>query len=83
MKSRNAHASTLGVPVFPFVITFSHIFYATLGFTLTGVHDAEGIRAILAEEKAQDVVIVGGGLIGVETTEALVHKGCRVTISPT
>ncbi len=49
-------------------------------FTLTGVHDAEGIRAVLADDKACDVVIVGGGLIGVETTEALVHKGCRVTI---
>ena len=49
-------------------------------FTLTGVHDAEGIRAVLAEGKARDVVIVGGGLIGVETTEALVHKGCRVTM---
>jgi len=49
-------------------------------FTLHGVHDAEGIRAVLAEGKAQDVVVVGGGLIGVETTEALVESGCRVTI---
>jgi len=49
-------------------------------FTLHGVHDAEGIKAVLAEKKAHDVVIVGGGLIGVEVTEALVKKGCRVTI---
>ena len=49
-------------------------------FTLHGVHDAEGIKAVLAEEKAHDVVIVGGGLIGVETTEAMVQRGCRVTI---
>ena len=49
-------------------------------FTLQGVHDAEGIRAALAQEKARDVVIVGGGLIGVEITEALVQHGCRVTI---
>ena len=49
-------------------------------FRLHGVEDAEGIKAFLAEEKAHDVVIVGGGLIGVETTEALVEKGCRVTI---
>ncbi|MCF7974809.1 MAG: FAD-dependent oxidoreductase [Phycisphaerae bacterium] len=49
-------------------------------FTLQGVHDAEGIRAALAENKARDVVIVGGGLIGVEITEALVQHGCRVTI---
>lgn len=49
-------------------------------FTLHGVHDAEGIKRILAKEQAKDVVIVGGGLIGVEVTEALVHKGSRVTI---
>jgi len=49
-------------------------------FTLHGVHDAEGIRAVLAREKARDVVIVGGGLIGIEATEALVEKGCRVTV---
>ena len=49
-------------------------------FTLHGIHDAEGIKAVLAEGKAQDVVIVGGGLIGVEVTEALVQMGCRVTI---
>ncbi|MFO8089250.1 MAG: FAD-dependent oxidoreductase, partial [Desulfatiglandaceae bacterium] len=49
-------------------------------FTLQGVHDAEGIRAAVAQDKARDVVIVGGGLIGVEITEALVQRGCRVTI---
>ena len=49
-------------------------------FTLHGVHDAEGIKRVLTEEKAHDVVIVGGGLIGVEVTEALAEKGCRVTI---
>ena len=49
-------------------------------FTLQGVHDAEGIRATLAQDKARDVVIVGGGLIGVEITEALAQRGCRVTI---
>jgi NADPH-dependent 2,4-dienoyl-CoA reductase/sulfur reductase-like enzyme len=49
-------------------------------FTLHGVHDAEAIKALLAEDKAWDVVIIGGGLIGIEITEALTHKGCRVTI---
>jgi len=49
-------------------------------FTLHGVHDAEAMRALLAENKARDVVVLGGGLIGVEITEALVSKGCRVTI---
>jgi NADPH-dependent 2,4-dienoyl-CoA reductase/sulfur reductase-like enzyme/rhodanese-related sulfurtransferase len=49
-------------------------------FRLHGVRDAEGIKAVLAEPKSHDVVIIGGGLIGVEATEALVHRGCRVTI---
>jgi NADPH-dependent 2,4-dienoyl-CoA reductase/sulfur reductase-like enzyme/rhodanese-related sulfurtransferase len=49
-------------------------------FTLHGLHDAEGIKRALAEHKAKDVVIVGGGLIGVEATEALFKHGCRVTI---
>lgn len=49
-------------------------------FTLHGVHDAEGIRAVLSGDKARDVVIVGGGLLGVEITQALVSRGCRVTI---
>jgi NADPH-dependent 2,4-dienoyl-CoA reductase/sulfur reductase-like enzyme/rhodanese-related sulfurtransferase len=49
-------------------------------FTLHGLHDAEGIKTLLAEHKAKDVVIIGGGLIGVEATEALATHGCRVTI---
>ncbi|MBN1943158.1 MAG: FAD-dependent oxidoreductase [Phycisphaerae bacterium] len=49
-------------------------------FRLHGVRDAEGIKAVLSEPHSHDVVIVGGGLIGVEATEALVHRGCRVTI---
>jgi len=49
-------------------------------FTLHGVRDAEGIKTALADEMARDVVIVGGGLIGIEITEALVQKGARVTI---
>ncbi len=49
-------------------------------YTLHGVRDAEGVRTHLASCKARDVVIVGGGLIGVEMTEALVARGCRVTI---
>jgi NADPH-dependent 2,4-dienoyl-CoA reductase/sulfur reductase-like enzyme/rhodanese-related sulfurtransferase len=49
-------------------------------FTLHGVYDAEGIKGILAEHLAKDVVIIGGGLIGVEATEALATHGCRITI---
>jgi len=49
-------------------------------FCLHGVQDAEGIKAVLSGDRARDVVIVGGGLIGMETTEALARSGCRVTI---
>lgn len=49
-------------------------------FTLHGLENAEGIRANLAEGRAKDVTIVGGGLIGVEMTESLVSAGCRVTL---
>jgi NADPH-dependent 2,4-dienoyl-CoA reductase/sulfur reductase-like enzyme/rhodanese-related sulfurtransferase len=49
-------------------------------FTLHGVHDAEAIKGLLAQAKARDVVMIGGGLVGVETTEALVQSGCRVTL---
>ena len=49
-------------------------------FTLHGVHDAEGIRTVLSDSRAHDVVIVGGGLVGIEITEALVTRGARVTI---
>jgi len=49
-------------------------------FTLHGVHDAEGLKIALAERRARDVVIVGGGLVGVEMTEALTYSGSRVTI---
>ncbi len=49
-------------------------------FTLHRVEDAEGIRALLSQGRSRDAVIVGGGLIGIEMTEALVARGCRVTI---
>ncbi len=49
-------------------------------YTLHGVHDAEGIRHTLASGRALDVVLVGGGLIAVEMTKALVQRGCRLTI---
>jgi len=49
-------------------------------FTLHGVEDAEGIKDAFAERKAQDVTIVGGGLIGIEMAEAFHDLGARVTI---
>jgi NADPH-dependent 2,4-dienoyl-CoA reductase/sulfur reductase-like enzyme/rhodanese-related sulfurtransferase/two-component sensor histidine kinase len=49
-------------------------------FTLHGVHDSEQIKTALVNDMARDVVIIGGGLIGVETAEALTVSGAKVTI---
>jgi NADPH-dependent 2,4-dienoyl-CoA reductase/sulfur reductase-like enzyme/rhodanese-related sulfurtransferase len=49
-------------------------------FSLHGLEDADGIRVAVAQSRALDVIVVGGGLLGVEITEALVAKGSRVTI---
>lgn len=49
-------------------------------FSVHKIEDAEAIRALLAQNKAKDVVIIGGGLIGLEMTEALTRHGARITI---
>ncbi len=48
--------------------------------TLHSVEDAEAVKTAVEQRGAQRAVIVGGGLIGVETAEALVEKGCHVTM---
>ena len=49
-------------------------------YNLKDIHDAEAIKATLGDHKALNAVIVGGGLIGVETAEAFSEMGCRITI---
>ncbi|MFP3976137.1 MAG: FAD-dependent oxidoreductase [Dehalococcoidia bacterium] len=50
-------------------------------FTLKRVEDADAIvGSISSAEKPKNAVIVGAGLIGIETAEALVHKGISVAI---
>lgn len=48
--------------------------------TLHGLPDAERIKGLVAQTKARDVVVVGGGLIGVEVVDALFEYDCRVTL---
>jgi NADPH-dependent 2,4-dienoyl-CoA reductase/sulfur reductase-like enzyme/rhodanese-related sulfurtransferase len=48
-------------------------------FTLKGIEDAEKIKQLVASGAVNDVVIVGGGLIGVEMAEAL--EAMRVTVT--
>ena len=42
--------------------------------------DAEAVKALLAQAKPREVVMIGGGLIGVEAVEALSERDCRVTL---
>ncbi len=51
-----------------------------LVFPLHSLEDAKRITERLGRENAQDVIIVGGGLIGVSVIEALVATGARVTL---
>jgi NADPH-dependent 2,4-dienoyl-CoA reductase/sulfur reductase-like enzyme len=48
--------------------------------TLHSLADAERIKALVAQAKAREVVMIGGGLIGVEAVEAPAECGCRVTV---
>ena len=47
-------------------------------FTFTTLSDAQRLAARL--EKAQKVVVIGAGLIGISVTEALVKRGLTVTL---
>ncbi len=49
-------------------------------YTYHKVEDAEGLKNELKVKQAKDVIIIGGGLLGAETAEALSMRGARVTI---
>ena len=49
-------------------------------YTLHGIADAEAIRGRLASSRVKDVVIVGGGLLGCQITDAVASRGARVTL---
>ncbi len=48
--------------------------------TLHSIPDAEAVKNLATSKKEGNAVIIGGGLIGVETAEALSHQGWHVTI---
>lgn len=48
--------------------------------TLHSLPDAERIKTLMAQAQARHVVVVGGGLIGVEAVEALFEYDCQVTL---
>lgn len=49
-------------------------------FTVRTVPDARAIRAWISEKSAKRAVVVGGGFIGLEMAENLVHRGLDVTV---
>jgi NADPH-dependent 2,4-dienoyl-CoA reductase/sulfur reductase-like enzyme/rhodanese-related sulfurtransferase len=49
-------------------------------FTLRTVPDSREIRHWIDEKKPHNAVVVGGGFIGLEMAENLVHRGIAVTI---
>jgi len=49
-------------------------------FVLHGITDSERIKRAIANESARDILVLGGGKIGVETAEALTVSGGRITI---
>lgn len=48
--------------------------------TLQSMRDADFLRKVRDDGKIRDAVIIGGGLIGVETCEALHLAGIRITV---
>ena len=49
-------------------------------FTFTTIDDAQRIAAKIDAINAKAAVVIGGGLIGISVTEALVKRGLKVTI---
>ena len=49
-------------------------------FTLRNIPDMDQINRVVAERKPERAVVIGGGYIGLEMTEALAKRGIRVTL---
>jgi NADPH-dependent 2,4-dienoyl-CoA reductase/sulfur reductase-like enzyme/rhodanese-related sulfurtransferase len=49
-------------------------------YTLTRISDADVLREMVLPDRAKRAVVIGAGLIGLETTEALVERGLHVTL---
>ena len=49
-------------------------------YSLHSLEEAEALKREFSQKNAQDVYIIGGGLIGTSTAESLIQTGARVTI---
>lgn len=55
-------------------VTMEHV------FTVRNVVDIERLQGFVSKEEIHDVVVIGGGFIGIEVAENLVHAGKKVTL---
>lgn len=49
-------------------------------FTLRNIPDTDAIKNYIIEKNPRKAVVIGGGFIGLELAENLVHKGIQVTL---
>lgn len=49
-------------------------------FTLRNIPDTDSIKSYVDDKKPENCVVIGGGFIGIEMAENLVHRGCKVTV---
>ena len=49
-------------------------------FTFTRWKDAQRISRYIEERRAESAIVIGGGLIGLKTTEALIERSIEVTL---
>ncbi|CEF48809.1 unnamed protein product [uncultured bacterium] len=49
-------------------------------FAIRNIPDSRRIRAWITERRARTAVVVGGGFIGLEMVENLIHRGLAVTV---
>ncbi len=49
-------------------------------FTFTRWEDAREIERYIARHDVQSVLVIGGGLIGLKATEALLERGLKITL---
>lgn len=49
-------------------------------FTMRTVDDADAVRKYIEKNKPKSAAVIGGGFIGVETAEAMMHCGIKTTV---
>jgi len=49
-------------------------------YTLRNIPDTDRIKAVVDETNPKHAVVIGGGFIGLEMVENLVHRGLKVTV---